>query len=226
MKSVIKIHTRDRWSWLYIPTLILSSTFLLNLIISHLLNDGVDMYTGGLASAFIYIFILGILVVVQTFPFALGMSIRRKDYFIGTSLMGLLSSVALGLLVFICATIEHNTGGWGSGMHFFHFPYLNDGTVVEQIVMYILICILLFFFGFIISSFSRRFGGKGLLISALFSVLGISVTLVLLNYYDAWINIFNWFAKHTAVELTYWLIPFIIIFSLGSFFFLRRATVQ
>ncbi|WP_042375059.1 hypothetical protein, partial [Neobacillus jeddahensis] len=135
MKSVLKMHTRDKWIWLYIPFIILFSSFFVNYIVSFILTD-TEVYTGGASSIFIYLFVLGILVMAQTFPYALGMSVRRIDYFMGTSLMGLTSSFVMGIVLYILAQIEVYTAGWGSKLHFFHLPYLNDGTFLEQIIIY------------------------------------------------------------------------------------------
>ncbi|MFK4996826.1 hypothetical protein ACI2OX_02705 [Bacillus sp. N9] len=66
-----------------------------------MINSQKDFYTGGVTSIFIYIFVLGILVVIQTFPFALGMSIRRKDYFVATTMMGVASSIGIGLIMYV-----------------------------------------------------------------------------------------------------------------------------
>lgn len=225
IQSVLKIHTRDKWSWLYIPALILFSSFFVNLAVSYTINSQENTYTGGILSIFIYIFVLGILAMVQTFPFALGMSVRRRDYFIGTSVMGISSSIVIGILVYLFALIETNTDGWGSYLHFFHFPYLNDGTPLEQIVTYIILLTFFFFLGFTISSFSRRFGKKGMWISA-FTVLVLgSIVLLLLHQYNVWIDIFLWITRHTAVQLAFWLIPFVFIYACASYLLIRRSTI-
>ncbi|MBS4210335.1 hypothetical protein [Bacillus sp. FJAT-50079] len=225
VQSVFKIHTRDKWSWLYIPTIILSSSFIVNLVVGYLIGSSEDFYTGGLSSIFIYTLVLGILVMVQTFPFALGMSVRRKDYFIGTATMGFISSVVIGLLIYVLATIENNTAGWGTGMHFFHFPYLSDGTSLEQIMINIILLTFFFFTGFLISSFARRFGGKGMLVSTILILLIISIALLLIHNFGLWIDIFHWFAGKSAVQIAYWLLPFIAIYLPVTYFLIRKSTV-
>ena len=125
-----------------------------------------EFYTGGVTSIFIYLFVRGLLVVAKTFPFAIGMSIRRIDYFIGTAAMGVIVSIVFGSLIFLYRLLENQTNGWGTTLHFFHFPYVNDGTALEQFSMYMIIFAHLFFLGFLIMSFAQRFGGKGMIISA------------------------------------------------------------
>ena len=81
ISGVLKLHSRDKWSWIYIPAIILFSSFVVNLTVSYLFMNQEDMYTGGLTSIVIYLFVAGIIVVGKTFPFAIGMSIRRNRLF-------------------------------------------------------------------------------------------------------------------------------------------------
>ncbi|KAB2329728.1 hypothetical protein F7731_21520 [Cytobacillus depressus] len=224
MKSVLKIHTRDKLSWLIVPSIILFSSFFVNYVISLTLTD-TEIYTGGVLSIFINVFLIGLMVVAQTFPYALGMSIRRIDFFIGTSLMGLTASIVIGFIIYLLAQIEVHTAGWGSELHFFHLPYLNDGTSLEQIMIYIILLTFLFFSGMTISSFFRRFGGKGMLILSFTALLIGSIALILINYNEAWAPIFAWVASHTAIQLALWLTPFTFIYMVISYGFIRRATI-
>lgn len=225
IQGVINIHRRDRWSWLYIPSIILSSSFLVNLVISLLINNDEKFYTGGVTSIFVYMLVVGILVVAQTFPFAIGMSLTRKDYFFGTALMGLAANLSIALLMCIFAYLENMSNGWGNRFHFFHFPYLNEGTFFEQLAMYIILFNFLFFLGFFIGSFARRFGGKGLLIFGLAVFLIGSIVVLLFHQFLVWPDIFKWFGSQTAAGLSYWLLPFILISMAISFLLLRRTSI-
>ncbi|MBD8004498.1 hypothetical protein [Bacillus norwichensis] len=225
IQGVLNIHRKDRWGWLFIPSIILSSSFLINLIVSLLINNEEPFYTGGVSSIFIYVLVLGILVVTQSFPFAIGMSVTRKAYFCGTALMGLIASFIIGTLLCILSFLENLTNGWGNRFHFFHFPYLNDGSFLEQLVMYIILFTYLFFVGFLIASFARRFGGKGMLLLILAFLLISSISVILLHQFQAWSHIFQWFLSQTAVELSYWLLPSILISTVLSFLLLRRASI-
>lgn len=225
IQSVLKIHTRDKWLWIFIPALILFSSFLINLIVRYAISSVEKFYTGGITSIFIYIFVAGILTVTQTFPFALGMSIRRKDFFIGTSIMGFSASIVIGVLIFLFSFIEKQSAGWGTSLHFFYFPYVTDGNPLQQLTIYILLFTCLFFCGFTIASFARRFGGKGMWILAIVSFLLGSIAALLITYYQVWVDIFRWVATHTAIQLALWLIPFVLFYLIASFLLLRKATV-
>lgn len=226
IQSVISIHRADKWIWLYIPSLILSSSFLFTLIVSLLINNDEKFYSGSVTSIFVYVFVLGIIVVTQYFTFAVGMSVTRRDYFFGTALMGLAASFILGTLMCIFAFLENMSNGWGNRFHFFHFPYLNDGTsFFEQLLMYVILFAFLFFLGFLISSYARRFGGKGMLLLSLAVLLISSVVVLLFHHFHVWADIFRWFSSQTAVGLSYWLLPFILISMVISFLLLRKASI-
>ncbi|MHC0036417.1 hypothetical protein [Pseudoneobacillus sp. C159] len=139
--------------------------------------------------------------------------------------MGFLVHLLFGAILVAFSVIENATDGWGGRFHFFHFPYLNDGSVLEQLTVYIILFINLFFFGFVTASIARRFGARGLIITAVAFLLITSVIALLLSYYGVWMNIFQWFAHHTAVEIAYWLIlPGLLLIGL-PYILLRRATV-
>lgn len=225
VQSVLKMYTRDKWSLIYIPSIILFSSFFVNIIVSFLIPSDEPFYTGGISSLMVYMFVFGILSIAHLFPFAIGLSVRRIDFFTGNVIMGLISSTILAVLLYIFSVIENSTNGWGNRLHFFHFPYVNDGTIWEQIVMYILLITMLYFTGSLIASFFLRYGGKGMLISALVIVLLGTIATLLVSYYDAWIDIFNWFVGKTAVGIAYWFIPFILIYLIASYFFLKRSTI-
>lgn len=225
ISDVLKLHYRDKWSWLCIPLIVLFFSFSVNLIISFLVPSQDAFYTGGISSIFIYIFVAGISVVAQTFPFAIGMSIRRIDYFVGSVLVGTISCLFYAGLVFLFVLLEKQTNGWGNRLHFFHFPFVNDGTFLEQLALYMILFSNLFFLGFIISCFAHRFGGKGMFWISMACLLIGSIATLLLRHFDAWVGIFSWFTRHTAIEIAYWLIPFILIYLLGSYRLLRRSVI-
>ncbi|MEK4141492.1 hypothetical protein [Paenibacillus sp. FSL L8-0333] len=222
--GMLKMHFRDKWLWLYTPWVILLSSFLVNVIVASFIQE--PIYTGGLVSIFIYMLITGILILVQTFPFALGLSQRRTDYFIGTSLMAIITSAVYSILLYLLSIIESKlTGGWGLGLHYFHLPYLNDGNALEQLWMYFALFLHMFFLGLMISSIFRRFGRSGLFIFSGVTFILCSLGVLLMTYNQWWVDLFNWFAGYTAFELALWSMPLTVVYALLSFLMLRRATV-
>ena len=63
--GVLRIYTKQKLSWIYLPWAITAFSFLTNYFISLMVN-GDSFYAGGLATIFIYVFV-GALVSVRCF---------------------------------------------------------------------------------------------------------------------------------------------------------------
>ena len=226
ISSVLTLQFRDKLGWIYVPLIILIMNFAINLTVSFFIPTEGNIYSIGVVlSIFIYFFIVGIIVVATSFPFAIGMSIRRVDYFFGTALTATISISAFTFLIVLMGQLENQLNGWGNELYFFHFPYLNDGTVLEQIGIFMILFLYLFFLGFMITSYVKRFGRRGVFIGSTAILLIGSVAVYLMHAYSLWTTIFDWIVGQTAIQIAYWHIPFLLIYVVASFLFLRRASV-
>lgn len=223
--NVMKLHMKDKWAYFFIPWMILFFSFSVNMIIGVLTGRKTAIYTGGISTIYIYMLVMGIGVLVQSFPFALGLSVRRTDFFLGTSAIFVAMSAKIAVVLYMLSLIEQWTGDWGVNLHFFYLPYLNDGSAIEQMLLSFILVLNMFFLGFVITSVHRRFGGYGMLILFGTATLIGSVGTFLCTYYGWWLDMFHWFASHTAFTLVMWTIPFVIVYMLGSYVMLRKATV-
>ncbi len=223
--SVIMMHARDRLTWFFLPWGIVLSSFLINVIIGVVLGGNTPIYTGGLSSIYIYMLVVGAATLKETFPFALGFSVRRRDYYLGTLLMIIGVSAISALLIWLLALIEGSlVPNWGINLHFFHLPYLNDGSLVEQLCIYFVLMVCMVLLGFVFASTFQRFRRTGLY--SLFTTLGMFLSLfsILATYWNWWGNIFGWFAQETAFDLALWMLPVIAVCGLASYTLLRKAT--
>ncbi|WP_438349057.1 hypothetical protein ACP8HI_26525 [Paenibacillus sp. FA6] len=221
--SVLKMHSRDKNMWFYVPLLVLLFSFTINLLVSLLPNIGTTIYTGGIISIFIYMFVMGTITLPQTFPFALGLSITRRDFFLGTTAMSTIVSATMAFLLCISSQLERVTDHWGGSLHFFDMPYLNDGTIFEQFCIYFIMIMNMYFIGLLISSMHRRFGGMGLLILAVLMLLLFSLSGYIL--YIWWDTITSWLTHHSAFNIALWMIPITFCYAILSYWLLRRSTV-
>lgn len=222
--GVMKIHLQDKWGLVILPLIILMVSFSVNVIIGG--TSGLEFYTGGLASIHIYMLVMGIISVAQTFPFAIGFSVRRKDYFIGTlaTIAGI--SVCAGIIMWALGYMESElTDGWGVKLHFFNLPYISDSNAIGQIWIQASTMFHLFFLGFVISCVYRRFGKAGLYTCLLAVFIILTVSLFLITSYDRWAVIGDWFTGVTAVEVVTGMFLLTLIYLLLSYLMLRRSTV-
>ncbi|MDO3677090.1 hypothetical protein [Paenibacillus ehimensis] len=223
--SVTKMHLRDKLSWIYMPWIITLVNLVIHVIIRFSIGAKDGMYSGGITSLYVYMLVIGIIALPQTFVFALGLGVRRKDYFAGTAMNAALVSMSTAILLLLLSLLEGWSGGWGVGLHFFRMPYWSDGTVLGQIARNFVLMLHLFFLGFVISCVQRRYGWFGMMVlsGAVFAV--VSVLVVLASYYQWWGGLFQWIAGKSVSEWAGWLFALLIVYALASYSMLRKAAV-
>lgn len=222
VSNVIKLHMRNKFTWFLVPWMILGLNFIISFVIALSLNEEETMNTGGLFSIFIYTLVTGAVTLKDTFPFALGLSIRRKDYFFGTAATTFLFSICTAVLLVILAFIEDVTGGWGVRLRIFKVAFLGDLSPIAVFGIYLILLLHMYFLGFAISSIHRRLGASGLLIFFVVSLLIGTGGSLLLSQFGMWGSIFSWIGHH-YLELFWWMAPLVVIYMAAAFGLLRRA---
>lgn len=211
--------------WLILPWCLgLLPAFLVNFLIGGIVQPEEGLYTGGLASIFVWMMVVGIVTLTKSFPFALGLSIRRTDFFLGTLMMIIVVCLGSSVVLLALSFLEGDWA-WGVGLHFFKLPYLSDGSLAEQWWTLFATAFHMSFLGFGIVAVYRRFGRMGLFIMFPVIFVGGSVLALLCTYFGWWADIFNWLSGHSAALLASWLFVGAVIYALLSFFMIRKATV-
>ncbi|MGG4047215.1 hypothetical protein [Paenibacillus favisporus] len=223
--GVMKIHWRDKWVWMYVPWVVMLFSFAVNLVIGILTGGEEPINSGGVVTIYVYMFVAILIVQAQTFPFALGLNIRRTDYFVGTSAMALLVSAVSSVLLFALGMIEQFTNAWGVQLHYFHLPFLKEVSPLGRLGIYFIVMIHMFFMGFVISSIHRRFGRTGMFVFFIALIVLSSIGSFAMTYYGLWLDFFRWIGAHD-MDLFLWMIPLTVIYALLSYVLLRRATVS
>lgn len=224
--SVIKMHSRNKFTWFFFPWIILLSSFVINLFISFLIGGKTAIYTGGLASIYLYMLVVGIVTLRDSLPFALGFSVRRTDYFLGTvGMVAAVSAVTAILLLLLSLTESELIRGWGVELHFFHLPYVNDGPLIGQLWIYFVVMVHMYFLGFAIASVYQRFGRIGMYVFFIAAFLLVSVCTYAFTYFNWWGDIFRSLSQYSAFELASWMVLAIAAYALVSYELLRKATV-
>jgi len=223
--GVMRMHLRDKFSYLILPWIICLGSFAINLIVGGLVQEEKGFYSGGIMSIFIYMLVTGIVVVPQTIPFALGLGVRRSDYFAGTASTLTILSFIFSAMLTLFSWVEATTSGWGIKLGFFHLPYLFNGSHIQEFFVFFLIMLVMSLCGFIIACFHRRFGKTGTFTMFITLFLLGSLFSLYMTFYADWMAVFHWFGDKTALDLAVRTIPFSIIFAALSYLFLRRSAV-
>jgi hypothetical protein len=183
LRTVIKMYTRGRLTWFFLPWVVLSIQFpvvwIVNRIVEFFGGGKPPPFPGGTHHHLFEHVCLGIMSLADAFPFALGFGVSRTDYVLGTTVMVVEVSVLTALLWLLCSRLEIVTGGWGIELHYFYLPYFNDGSLIEQLWVYFVVLVSMYILGFAVGSISRRFGRVGtvtfvltvLLLTSLFALV-------------------------------------------------------
>jgi len=225
ISTVMKIHAKDKMMWFIVPwCFVLLPSFLINLLIGLIFRPENGIITGGLSSIFVMMMAVGMYTLTKSFPFALGLSIRRTDFFLGTVMMVAVVCLGISVVLSMLSFVEGDWA-WGVGLHFFNLPYLSDGSLVEQSWTLFATAFHMTFLGFIIIAIFRRFGRTGLFVFFPVILLAGSVIGFLCTYFGWWTDIINWLTVHSAAQLGSWLFVVAVIYVLLSFLMIRKSTV-
>jgi len=172
----------------------------------------------------VYMMVTAVQAMSATFRFALGMSVTRRDYYLGTVLYFAMLSVLYAAGLTVLGWVEQLTDGWGLGGYFFA-PVGLDSQPLWLRAYAILVLLLMFFFvGATFAAVWMRWKVNGLLTT----FFAIAVVLVGLAWWatDAglWGVVGDFFTEHSIVVLLAWTLPFTAAAALTGFGLLRRAT--
>jgi hypothetical protein len=226
IESVMVMHSRYRMTWFLHPWIILGLAFAVALVVAVLIGDSTPVYSGAVFAFYLATLADGVLAVNATFRFAVGFSVRRRDYLLGTIAMAIGLGAVWAILLVLLSLIEANLiPHWGVNLYFFHFPYFSDGSPVVQFWVYFALLLFNYFLGIAVGSVYQRLGQTGtwVVAGALVVLLG---TLSLLSFrWNWWSSIFSWLGQQSAASLALWLMPLIAMLGLASYALLRKASV-
>jgi hypothetical protein len=222
--SVMVMHSRNRITWFFHPWIIVGFAFVICLGLALIDGASGPLYAGGIFAFYLVTIVDGALALSATFRFAVGFSMRRRDFLLGTLAMTIAVSAAWAVLLVLLSVIEANLmPHWGVNLYFFHLPYFSDGSVAIQFWVYFVLLLFNYLLGLALGSTYQRFGQTGTwVLSGAVVVLLSAFSLVSyrLNWWDA---IFGWLPHQTAASLVLWLVPLIAVFGLACYALLRKA---
>lgn len=211
-----------------IPWAIVLSSFAINLAVWGLGdvadNSPGDGSTGGLASLYVTVLIVFIQAVTQMFPFALGLSLSRRDFYLGTALTAGLQAVGYGVALTLLAAVEGATDGWGMRLHFWAPGVLDVGNPALQFVVFTVPMLACAFLGIAIGVVFKRWGAPGLYALALTTLIGGGLLAVWATWQTAWGDVLDWLGDQSVSSLAIGF-PAVLALALAALTFLglRRA---
>lgn len=124
-----------------------------------------------------------------TFRFALGFSVTRRDFYLGSSVYFVLLALFYSTGITVMAGVEQATDGWGLGAAFFAPAGLQNQPLVVVLAVYVMALLMFFFLGTMAATVWVRWKAYGMY--TLF--LGLAVAIVglgwLITSNNGWGNI-------------------------------------
>lgn len=187
--AAARLHLVNPVVALGVPWLIVASSFVINLAIWGLTDAGEQPgggITGGLAALYITVLVVFTQSVTLLLPFAMGVSLSRRTFYLGTALMATGLSVVYGVVLTLLRTIEQATGGWGVGLPFWAPGRLDVGNPALQVAVYAAPMLLAAAIGTGLGVVYKRWGATGVWALVLASVLTVGALIVLTTWLEAW----------------------------------------
>lgn len=190
--SVSRIHT-VAWPLLVAwPLGILAIAFLIPWTIFALVDANEQSYTGGMSALLGVALAFYISAMTQTFPFAVGMSVTRRDYFAGTLLVALVQTLGFGTILWLLALIERASDGWGVKMVMFDIPGQFTDNPMLQLATFLAFMSLVAGLGLLIGSVYQRWRLTGLYGMGTAVLLFFGGAAILLTWLNGWSALGSW----------------------------------
>ena len=231
--SVIRIHMANPWPTLVTPWLITVAIFGLNYAIWHIVlmaagdgrvDPGAFQSNGGITWIFVYMVVVAVQSMNQTFRFAMGFSFTRRDYYLGTAAYFAALSAFYALGITLLAGVEHLTNGWGVDGAFFAAAFTKDLPLIQVAYVYFVVLLFLFFLGTAAATVYVRWATNGMFIffgSLAIVLVGASW---IVTRSDGWETVGTFFTDHGLATIVSWSLPLTALAALAGYSFLRRAT--
>lgn len=218
------------------PWAILAFSFLVNLIIfrfTPVSHPGAGLpqvadqshYTGGLASLYVFILVIGVFTIGRSLPFGLALGVSRRSYYIGTALLGVAMSAVAGLGLTALQAIERATRGWGEDMYFFRVQHILNGPWYLTWLTSFAALALMFAYGMWFGIVYRRWSLAGIVAFIASQVTALVAIALLITWTHAWSGTGRFFTALSAVGLTGMLAALAALLLTGGYATIRRATV-
>jgi hypothetical protein len=188
-----------------IPWLVVGISFAINVAIWGLagLREVPDAgFTGGVLALYITVCVVFVQAVTQLLPFAMGVSLSRRTYWLGVALIGVLSALGYGIAIAALDAIGDATDGWGVGLSFWAPEPMQADNFFLQVLVSGAPMLAFIFSGIGMGVVVKRWGPNGLWALALLALLLFGGLAVLVTGLGAWPEVGGWFADRSLLSLS------------------------
>jgi len=198
-----RLHAVHALVALGIPWVVVGSSFAINLVVwAALPGDARDQGgTGGLVSLYITVAIVFLQSVTQLFPMAMGLSLSRRTFYLGTVLAAAVQSLAYGVALTVLTVVEDATGGWGLGLSFWAPGPVDVGNPALQVLVFAVPMFLAASLGVALGVVVKRWGQLGMWTLGVALLLASGLVAALLTWRGGWPAVGSFFVDTSAAAL-------------------------
>ncbi|MFG2042782.1 hypothetical protein [Dactylosporangium sp. NPDC048998] len=225
--AIARLQALGRHDALFWPITILAIAFTVNMAVFASISDTVtdDPVTAALASIYVTTLAFGAMAVAQHFPFALGMSVTRREFSAGLGLFVAVQTFAYSVLLVVLQSIEDYTHGWGMRLRFFGLGFMNHYAPPVQFVMYAVPMLFMTLLGISAGAVYVRWRVNGVLTATAAVLLLLGGAAALIGVFERWPAVGHWLTHTSPVALfAGWPLVLVAALGTGSWLALRRAT--
>jgi hypothetical protein len=224
--KVTRLQLADRVSLTALPWGVLAIAFTVSLAVAASLSGyHAQIPSGGVVSFYVVFFVVGVLSVTHSLPFALTLGVSRRSYYAGTALLAAGLAVVNGLVLAVLELIEAVSGGWGVGLHFFRVAYILPGPWYLSWLTSAVVLALVFIYGMWVGLVHRRWNWPGLLAFGAAQAIVVVAMVIATSRAGAWAAVGRFFTTLGAPGLTGLLAALALVLLAGGYATMRRVTV-
>lgn len=169
--STARLYVVNRWMYFGIPWFIMAIAATISVVIALLIRattngdqealDGMR-FSWAVLSPLWYLVAAGVMAISATFPFALALTLTRREFYLGTSLMFVLVSAANAVAWTVLTELERLTSGWGIGMKMFTSLWFGVEPWYVNLLAYFSLQVLVLFVGASVATIYMRWRITGM----------------------------------------------------------------
>ncbi|MGO2111231.1 MAG: hypothetical protein ACTH31_06420 [Pseudoclavibacter sp.] len=222
---VIRLHLINTQSLVWVPLLITGATIAICLIIFAMIPGDEIKWTGAAQAPLWYFAAIGVQAMTLTFPFSQALSVTRREFYLGTLVVGAIASAMMATLFIIVAGIEVLTGGYGTNGRIAYLDWLFEPSWFSAWLTYFTLTFLLFVAGFWGATVYKRFGWLLLTVVTVVLAFALVAVIFVITRTESWLAVWEWFADVGAFGVTLAGLGVSVLLAVGSYFTLRKAVV-
>jgi hypothetical protein len=202
--AAARLHLINPLVMVGIPWLVVAISFAINVAVwglADLRDEPGTGFTGGVLALYVTVMVVFVQAVTQLLPFAMGISISRRTFYLGTVLVAGVSALGYGVAIAALVEIQGATDGWGVGLNFWAPVGLDVDNFFFQVLASGAPMLAFIASGIGMGVAHKRWGQNGIWGLIVGLVLLLGGLAVLATWLEAWGSIGTWLTDQTPVTL-------------------------